>query len=42
MPAAAESVISEVPTLSENPEAWATFMEEEENVVKYFDSLNEE
>ncbi len=38
----AEAVISEVPTLSENPEAWATFMEEEENVVKYFDSLNEE
>ncbi|KAA0157427.1 hypothetical protein FNF27_00689 [Cafeteria roenbergensis] len=37
-----EAVISEVPTLSENPEAWATFMEEEENVVKYFDSLNEE
>ncbi len=27
--------------MAEQPEEWAAFMAEEENVKKYFDSLNE-
>lgn len=37
----AETVVSAIPTMADQPEEWAAFMAEEENVKKYFDSLNE-
>lgn len=36
-----EAVISAIPTLAGEPEQWAKFMEDEDNVAKYFESLNE-